>query len=161
MRIGFFIVASLCAALAGPVVSQGTNIAFGNLKQDSGAPVEVSADTMDINQTTGSAVLAGNVLIGQGEMRISAASVSILYNSDRSRIARLQASGGVTLVSGEDAAEAAEADYNVASGIILLSGNVLLVQGTTAITADKMRVDTNAGTAKMEGRVKTVLNVKN
>ena len=161
MRIGFFIVASLCAALAGPVASQGTNIAFGNLKQDSGAPVEVSADTMDINQTTGSAVLAGNVLIGQGEMRISAASVSILYNSDHSRIARLQASGGVTLVSGEDAAEAAEADYNVASGIILLSGNVLLVQGTTAITADKMRVDTNAGTAKMEGRVKTVLNVKN
>ncbi|MCW1954368.1 MAG: LptA/OstA family protein [Roseobacter sp.] len=161
MRIGFFIVASLCAVLAGPVASQGANIAFGNLKQDSGAPVEVSADTMDINQTTGSAVLAGNVLIGQGEMRISAASVSILYNSDRSRIARLQASGGVTLVSGEDAAEAAEADYNVASGIILLSGNVLLVQGTTAITADKMRVDTNAGAAKMEGRVKTVLNVKN
>jgi len=43
----------------------------------------------------------------------------------------------------------------------VLSGNVLLVQGQTAITADRMHVDTTAGTAKMEGRVKTVLNVKN
>ncbi|WP_438990191.1 LptA/OstA family protein [Lentibacter sp.] len=161
MRFGFFTVGVLCAALAGPVAAQGTNIAFGNLKQDTGAPVEISADSMDINQNTGSAVLVGNVLIGQGEMRISASSVSIQYNSDRSQIAQLKASGSVTLVSGEDAAEAAQAEYNVESGMILLSGNVLLVQGQTAITADKMRVDTNSGTAKMEGHVKTVLNVKN
>ena len=161
MRFGFLFVSSLCAVLASPAVSQGANIAFGNIKQDTNAPVEVSANVMDINQNTGSAVLSGNVLIGQGAMRLSAASVSIVYNSDRSQIAQMKASGGVTLVSGEDAAEAAQAEYNVTSGMIVLSGNVLLVQGQTAITADRMRVDTTAGTAKMEGRVKTVLNVKN
>ncbi|WP_439110963.1 LptA/OstA family protein [Lentibacter sp.] len=161
MRFGFLIVTSLCAVLAGPVLSQGSSIAFGNIKQDASAPVEVSADTMDINQSTGTATLSGNVLIGQGAMRLSASSVSIVYNSDRSQIARLQASGGVTLVSGEDAAEAASADYDVSTGLIVLSGNVLLVQGQAAITADRMRVDTSAGTARMEGQVKTVLDVKN
>lgn len=160
MRFGFLIVTSLCAALAGPVLSQGSNIAFGNIKQDATAPVEVSADTMDINQNTGTATLSGNVLIGQGAMRLSASSVSIVYNADRSQIAQLKASGGVTLVSGEDAAEAASADYDVSTGLIVLSGNVLLVQGQAAITADRMRVDTSAGTARMEGQVKTVLDVK-
>jgi lipopolysaccharide export system protein LptA len=161
LRFGFLIVTSLCIALAGPAISQGANIAFGNIKQDTSAPVEVSADNMDINQNTGTAVLTGNVLIGQGAMRISARTVSIVYNSDRSQISQLNASGGVTLVSGDDAAEAATAEYNVDSGLILLSGNVLLVQGQAAITADRMRVDTSAGTARMEGRVKTVLDVKN
>ncbi len=148
-------------ALAGVASAQGANIAFGNIKQDTSAPVEVAADNLDINQNTGSATLTGNVLVGQGAMRLSAGVVNIVYSADRSQISQLKASGGVTLVSGEDAAEAANAEYNVATGVIVLSGNVLLVQGVTAITADKMRVDTKSGQAKMQGRVKTVLNVKN
>ncbi|MBU2981046.1 lipopolysaccharide transport periplasmic protein LptA [Lentibacter algarum] len=140
--------------------AQGASIAFGNVKQDTSGPVEVAADNMSINQNTGSATLTGNVLVGQGAMRLSANVVNVVYNADRSQISELKASGKVTLVSGQDAAEAASATYNINTGIITLSGNVLLVQGATAITADKMRVDTKSGTARMEGRVKTVLNVK-
>lgn len=161
MRLRFIALTALLATLSLPAFAQGMGIAFGNIKQDSNAPVEISADELSINQNTGTATLKGNVLVGQGAMRLSAAHVSIVYTADRSQIAKLNASGGVTLVSGEDAAEAENAEYDVNSGLILLSGNVLLVQGPTAITADKMRVDINAGTAHMEGRVKTVLNVKN
>ena len=155
------LIAAIFAAPAGFAHAQGANIAFGNIKQDTSAPVEVSADNLDVNQNTGSATLTGNVLVGQGAMRLSANVVTIAYSADRSQISQLKASGKVTLVSGQDAAEAAKAEYNVNTGVIVLSGNVLLVQGVTAITADKMRVDTNSGTARMEGRVKTVLNVKN
>jgi len=38
-----------------------------------------------------------------------------------------------------------------------LRGDVLLVQGESAITGDTMLVDTEAGTARVTGRVKTVL----
>lgn len=155
------LITALFCASAGMVHAQGANIAFGNIKQDTSAPVEVAADNLDVNQNTGSATLTGNVLVGQGAMRLSANVVKIVYSADRSQIAQLKASGSVTLVSGQDAAEAAQAEYNVNTGVIVLSGNVLLVQGITAITADKMRVDTNSGTARMEGRVKTVLNVEN
>lgn len=161
MRAVIFIVALLSLPLASVAAAQGANIAFGNIKQDTNAPVEVSADSLAIDQATGRATLTGNVLIGQGAMRISAASMTIVYSADRSQIAQMKATGGVTLASGDDAAEAQSAEYNVSSGLILLSGNVLLVQGNTAITADKMRVDTNSGTAQMQGRVRTVLNVKN
>lgn len=161
MRSAFLIVTSLCVALASPALAQGTNIAFGALKQDAAAPVEVSSDTMDINQATGTATLTGNVLIGQGSLRLAAKTVRIVYDSTRSQIARLVASGGVTLVSGEDAAEAANAEYDMTTGRILLSGDVLLVQAQTSITADRMDVDTRAGTARLEGNVRTVLDVKN
>ncbi|MCQ0091002.1 LptA/OstA family protein [Roseovarius sp. M141] len=132
-------------------------VAFGSTVQDSGLPVEVTAENLDVDQSDGTAVFTGDVLIGQGQMRLSAPRVLVIYLEDRSGIARLSATGGVTLVSGEDAAEAREADYNVQSGMIEMSGDVLLVQGTAALTADKMAVDTAAGTARMTGRVKTVL----
>jgi lipopolysaccharide export system protein LptA len=83
--------------------------------------------------------------------------VLVVYHEESNRILRLEATGGVTLVSGPDAAEAASADYNIDSGVILMQGNVLLMQGKNALTAERMTVDTKAGTAQMDGRVKTIL----
>ena len=145
--------------LSAPVSSlaQGSQVAFGNTQQDSSLPVEVTAETLDVNQTDNTAVFTGNVVIGQGEMRLSAPRVLVVYKADQSDIQRLEARGGVTIVSGQDAAEGSEADYNIDSGIIELRGDVLLVQGPQALTSDKMLVDTRAGTARMTGRVKTVL----
>lgn len=141
--------------------AQGAQIAFGDTAQDSRLPVEVTADNLDVNQDDGTAVFTGNVLIGQGEMRLSAPRVLVVYKSDQSGIEMLQATGGVTLVSGEDAAEAQSADYNIDSGMIELQGSVLLVQGTNALTGDKMFVDTRSGTARVSGRVKTILQPEN
>ena len=144
-----------CAPLAAS--AQGAQVAFGNTEQNANLPVEVTADNLAVNQADNTAVFTGNVLIGQGEMRLSAPRVLVVYLQDQTGIERLQASGGVTLVSGEDAAEAAKADYNIETGLIEMQGDVLLVQGPNALTADRMYVDTKAGTARMSGRVKTVL----
>lgn len=142
----------------GPVsaIAQGTQITFGTLSQDTSAPVEVSADQLQVNQSDGSATYRGNVVVGQGDMRMAAGVVRIVYSSNARRIDRLEARGGVTLVSGEEAAEGDEADYNIEAGTVLLRGNVLLTQGPNAITADRMLVDLESGTAQMSGRVRTV-----
>lgn len=145
------------SASADMAQAQGMQVAFGSAAQDGDLPVEVTAENLDVDQTDGTAVFTGNVLIGQGQMRLSAPRVLVVYLEDRSGIARLSATGGVTLVSGEDAAEARKADYDVQTGMIDMEGDVLLVQGSAALTADKMAVDTAAGTARMSGRVKTVL----
>ncbi len=149
---------ALCLALL-PVTmaAQGAQIAFGDVEQDPSQPVEVTAETLSVDQDDGTAIFTGDVLIVQGEMRLSAPRVEVFYDQAGSRIQRLKASGGVTLVSGEDSAEAATADYAVESGTIFMQGDVLLVQGQSAITADRMTVDTRDGTARMEGRVRTVL----
>jgi lipopolysaccharide export system protein LptA len=149
---------ALCLlALPMQVLAQGAQVAFGQSQQDSTLPVEVTSDNLTVNQNDGTAVFTGNVRLGQGQMRLSAPRVLVVYLQDQSGIQRLQATGGVTLVSGEDAAEAGVANYNIETGLIELEGNVLLVQGASALTADRMFVDTRAGTARMSGRVKTVL----
>lgn len=161
MLLPRFAVLLIIASLPISAVAQGAQVAFGNTRQDSNLPVEVTADNLAVSQNDGTAVFTGNVLIGQGEMRLSAPRVLVIYLQDQSGIERLQASGGVTLVSGEDAAEAAQADYNIETGMIEMQGDVLLVQGPNALTADRMFVDTRAGTARMSGRVKTVLQPEN
>ena len=151
------ITAALLATAPVAVTAQGAQIAFGTAAQDTTAPVEVTADNLSVNQTDGTALFTGNVVIGQGEMRLSAPKVLVIYHKGASTIERLQASGGVTLVSGTDAAEGATADYNIDTGIIKMSGNVLLVQAASAIASEHMTIDSKAGTARMHGRVKTVL----
>lgn len=144
-------------ALATTAVAQGAQVAFGTVQQNSGLPVEVTADSLSVDQQNGMAVFSGNVVIGQGEMRLSAQEVRVEYSKDSSGISRLEATGGVTLVSGTDAAESERADYDVDAGTIVMTGSVLVAQGPSALTADTMTVKLSDGTAQMSGRVKTVL----
>ncbi|SDD68147.1 LptA/OstA family protein [Ruegeria marina] len=141
--------------------AQGANVAFGAIKADPTLPVEVTSDTLDVNQADGSAEFKGNVLVSQGEMRLSAQRVLVIYRQERSGIERLEATGDVVLVSGPDAAQAQRADYTIDSGIIVMTGDVLLTQGQNALTSSKMTVNLISGTAQMVGRVKTILNPEN
>ncbi|MBL3703538.1 lipopolysaccharide transport periplasmic protein LptA [Sulfitobacter sp. BDSS02] len=139
-----------------PATAQ-TNVAFGGIKADPTLPVEVTADSLDVNQADGSAEFKGNVRIGQGEMRISAQRVLVIYNQDQSTIQRMEAVGDVVLVSGPDAAEADRADYSIDTGVIVMTGNVLLTQGANALSSNNMTVNLTTGTAQMNGRVRTIL----
>jgi lipopolysaccharide export system protein LptA len=85
----------------------------------------------------------------------------VINRPDGSGISRMIGSGGVTLVSGPDAAEARDADYDIDAGTIIMTGDVLLTQGASALTSDKMVVNLNDGTARMTGRVKTILQTGN
>lgn len=153
----FVVALALLCMGPGSAVAQSGQVAFGNIQENTGLPIEVTADNLDVNQNDGTAVFTGNVMIGQGTMRLSAPEVLVVYQENQSGIERLQATGGVTLVSGEDAAEAASADYNLETGLINMRGNVLLIQGPSAVAAEAMTVNTRSGTANMSGRVKTVL----
>lgn len=136
--------------------AQEATVAFGG-RGDPQAPIEVTADTLDVSQQDGRAEYAGNVLVGQGEMRMATERLLVIYDEGKRAIARLEARGGVTLVNGPDAAEAKSADYNVAAGQVELVGDVLLTQGPNAISAERMTLDLEKGTARLTGRVRTIL----
>ncbi|MFK7874551.1 MAG: lipopolysaccharide transport periplasmic protein LptA [Paracoccaceae bacterium] len=146
--------------LAGLASAQGTSVGFGNGAQDTDQPVEVTSDQLDVDQNVGTALFTGNVVVVQGEMQLAAPSVLVIYNEDQSEIDRIEATGGVTLLSGPDAAEGERADYTLGDGVILMTGDVLLTQGPNAITSDRMTVQLDDGTALMQGRVKSILQPK-
>ncbi|AUM75377.1 lipopolysaccharide transport periplasmic protein LptA [Paracoccus jeotgali] len=148
--------ATLLMLAALPGLAQ--TVAFGGIKADVSAPVELSADSLSVNQSTGQAVFSGNVRIGQGEMKLAADEVVVHYAKDsQQKIDTLEATGNVTLVSGPDAAEAERAVYDVATGNITLSGQVLLTQGQNILSGDSMQVNLADGTAQVTGRVRSVL----
>jgi len=149
---------ALCFAIvfAGPAVAQQADIRFGGLQQDTSLPVEVTSDSLSVDQASGAAVFTGNVMAKQGEMRLTAGTIRVEYTTDGDGIDRLIATDGVTLVSPTDAAEAAEAVYTIASGNVVMTGNVLLTQGRAAISGEKLTVNLKDGTGTMTGRVKTI-----
>ncbi|MBZ4023581.1 lipopolysaccharide transport periplasmic protein LptA [Rhodobacter sp. TJ_12] len=138
--------------------AQAQQVAFGGLRANTAAPVEVTADSLDVNQADGKAVFSGNVLIVQGPLRMQAGRVQVEYGSaERKSISQLRASGGVTLVTATEVAESREAVYDVASGAVVMTGDVLLTQGDNVLSGQRLDVDLATGAGQMQGRVRTVL----
>ena len=154
----------IAAAIAGlvaliqPAAAQ-VAIGFGGVAHDSDQPVEAVSDTLTIDQTNGRALFSGNVIIIQGDLRIAAEDVEVIYSDidgERS-VDEIIATGGVLITRGEDAAEGEDAVYAVAAWILTMTGDVLVTQGTTTIAGDSMVVDMTTGDGVVEGRVRTVL----
>ena len=146
------ILASLLA-LAPPASAQ--QVEFKGLQQDPTLPVEVGADSLAVDQGTGLATFDGNVLVTQGAMTIKAGNARVEYAKGGTGISKLFFSGRVTFTGGTEAAQADDAVYTVATGEVVLTGDVLLTQGSTTIAGQKMVYDLQKGTGRMEGRVQT------
>lgn len=146
----------IAALVAGPVAAQQAGVRFGGLKQDTSLPIEVTSENLTVDQAEGDAVFTGNVLVKQGDMRLTAGVLRVEYTEGGQGIERLHASQGVTLVSPTDAAEADEAVYTIDSGNVVMTGNVLLTQGSAAISGERLSVNLKDGTGTMSGGVKTV-----
>lgn len=157
MGLRLLLIAMFTALFSTSAFAQGASVAFGTIAQDTSLPVEISSDELAVDQQTGTAIFTGTVVIGQGDMRLSAQRVMVVYRDTQDGIARLEATGGVTLVSGADAAEAERADYSIDDGTIVMRGNVLLAQGASALSADMMTIRLRDGTARMSGNVRTRL----
>ena len=138
--------------------AQEATLAFEGLRSGAGQPVEITADLLSVNQKESTATFSGNVVVIQGELRLSADEILVDYvQGDKSKIDKLHANGHVLLATSSEAAEAENAVYSLTTKQIEMTGNVLLTQKDSAITGQKLIVDLTTGTGKMEGRVKTVL----
>jgi len=147
---------SLAFSMVATVLVAQTNINLGGISADPAAAIEISADSLSVDQDTGKAVFDGNVVIGQGDLRLSAGRVEVVYGGTTGQITSLEATGGTTFVTATEAAEAQSASYNIETGSLILVGEVLLTQGASAISADQMAIDLNSGDAQLSGRVRTV-----
>jgi lipopolysaccharide export system protein LptA len=155
LKHGFLTLVTSMALLTTAAVAQQAKIAFGDLEQDTTLPVEVTADQLAVNNADGSAVFSGNVQVVQGDMTLTAGEVQVKYGSTPGEIDQLLASGGVNVTNLGDAAKSDGAVYTIDSGMIVMSGNVLLTQGPSSMQGQKLTINLNDGTGIMEGRVTT------
>lgn len=140
------------------VGAQGTGLSFSGLNAVRGLPVEMRADRLEVDTATGETVFTGNAVLGQGDMRIAAPTIRIFYApADGNRIDRLEATGGVTLVTAAEAAEAAQAVYDVTAGTLAMRGSVMLTQGQNVLSGDRLDVNIRTGQGQMQGNVRSIL----
>jgi len=152
------------AAIALTASAAAAQSPFGGFKHDETQPIEIAANELEVREAEQVAVFRGDVVAGQGTLRLTANELEVNYdNSDGStgQIRRLQARGQVFLANGAETAKGDYADYNVAAGLIAMRGAVTLTQGGNVVTGASLTIDLNSGQGKVDGgggRVKSVFS---
>ncbi len=149
--------------VAAPAAAQ-TQGPFGGFKHDSSAPIEIVADALEVRQAENLAIFSGDVVAGQGTLRLTTDLLTVTYAAEQSgaspdtgAIQLMRADGNVFLSNGAETAQGAWAEYDVASGTIRMGGDVILTQGDNAISGQSLVIDLDAGIGRVEGgRVKSV-----
>lgn len=149
---------TLVLTLAQPAGAEGAAIAFKGLRAGAGEPVEITADNLSISEADVQGTFSGNVLVVQGDLRLSADQLLVSYlDGDRKKIDKLTATGNVLLSTPTEAAQGASAVYSLTTRQIEMTGDVLLTQGGSVMSGNRLVVDLTKGTGQMSGRVRTVL----
>lgn len=124
---------------------------FGGHNSD--APVTFAADRIELQDRQDRVVLAGNVDITQGDLRLRAARTTMAFtDADELKIHRIDATGGVTVTRGTQSAEGAVAIYDFDRRIITLAGNVALRRGGDVLNGGRLVIDLSTGVASVDGR---------
>lgn len=160
-RYAFALTLALFGAdvVSGPLVGTAlaqTTVTTG-LTADPTQPIEVEADQLSVDQTTGVAVFSGNVRIKQGELRVTAPKATLTYNEDRTEIQTVHLEGGVTLTNGVEVVQGQDAVYTVPDGMVVVTGDVVVTQGPSTIAGPRLTYNLEAGSGVMDGgRVQSV-----
>lgn len=178
--------ASLSLAQSAPPAAenQPTN-AFQGFTRNRKDPVNIEANSLEVRDKEKIAVFRGNVVVVQGDTTMRSRELEVYYegsalgsdprqkvpatkNQQKSesaqRIKRLIAIGGVIVTAKDQKAVGDKGTFEMATNIVVLDGNVVVMQGQNVIHGDKLTVDLTAGTSKVDGvkqqgpaRVKAIL----
>ena len=188
-RMTAFAVALAVATLPGPAFAQVAKpdskaekkSAVPGFGSNSKEPIQIDADRLEVFSKEQRAVYTGNVVAVQGDTTIKSATMIVFYDRQQDRAAaggaqaqqaaaqgqseggtqlrRVEAKGGVTVISKDQVATGNDGVFDRASNKIVLTGNVALSQGDNVTKGEKLIYDTETGVALVEsgatnGRVK-------
>lgn len=119
---------------------------------NSNAPVDYSADRIELQDRQNRVVLSGSVAIRQGDLRLNAGRTTVAYTDTGSlAIQRIDASGGVTVARGGETASGNVAIYDFNRRIITMVGNVKLRRGTDTLNGGRLTIDLDTGVSSVDG----------
>lgn len=146
-----FLPLALLALLAvAPAAGQQAGSALKG--HDSDAPVDVAADRIEVQDRADRAIFSGNVDARQGNLRLTAARLTVSYaNQGGIAIQRLEASGGVTLRTPSETATSQFAIYDLDRRLVTMVGGVRLTQGSNQVQGGRLVLDLDSGRAVMDG----------
>jgi len=152
---------ALTAALivpAAPLAAQSLSGAFDQIKVSPDTPIKIESDKLTVRQKERKAVFSGNVRAARGPVLLTTKRLVVEYaergkggSKSRTEITKLDARGGVKVVSRNQSATGEWAVMDVRTSKITLGGNVVLRQGETVIRGSRLDIDLRTGRSNLAG----------
>jgi lipopolysaccharide export system protein LptA len=130
---------------------------------NSNAPVDVTADRIEVQDRADRAVFVGNVHATQAEMTLETQRLTVAYSNKAGgagatssaaggvQIHRLDAAGGVVVRSPSETAKGDLGVYDLDRKLITLIGNVQLNREQNQVNGSRLVIDLNSGRAVVDG----------
>jgi len=149
-RAGFAAIALLAGALlfGAPARAQ---VDIGG-ERDANQPIEISADSLEVQQDKQVAIFRGKVDAIQGDMHLRADMLVVHYRErkdNQNSISLIEAEGNVFLSSPNEMAEGERGIYDVDKERVELVGSVVLTQGDNVIRGDHLVLNLATGQSKI------------
>lgn len=147
------------------LMAASTTAAFAQVKQEqpvsalkghnSNAPVDVSADRIEVQDRADRAVFAGNVHAVQQDLTLDTPRLTVAYSGgtggNNVQIHRLDAAGGVVVKSPSETAKGDIGIYDLDRKLITLIGNVQLDRENNQVSGQRLVIDLDSGRAVVDG----------
>jgi lipopolysaccharide export system protein LptA len=150
--------------------------------QNQDQPIQIESATLEVHDKNKMATFSGDVQVVQGDTTIKCQTLVVFYGAERSSgasqtvanaaqpasppqgahtmapqgaqdIRRIEARGGVTVVTKDQNATGDLGVYDLKKKSITLTGNVVVSQGKNVLHGDRVVVDTTTGNAHFESGV--------
>lgn len=141
------------AASAAVIAGAGHLAAATKVAHNSDAPVDFSADRMDLQDKQDRAVLTGNVIVTQEELRLTADRTLMAYtNTNKVTLQRVDATGHVVVTRNDERASGDVAVYDLNRKLITMVGHVVLNRANgDVLNGGRLVMDLNTGLSSMDG----------
>ncbi len=170
-------IAAMSLAAAAHAAAQGQQAApanpFGAMQGDNkDQPVQIEAATLEVRDKNKTATFTGHVEVKQGDTTMKCQTLVVFYGQEvgigaggapaaaaksspgmpkgAQNIRRIEARGGVTVITKDQNASGDLGIYDLKTKTITLSGNVVVSQGQNVIHGERVVVDTTTGNARVE-----------
>jgi lipopolysaccharide export system protein LptA len=155
-------------ALGFAAVGLASGAAVGQVRQvqpvsalkghNSNAPVDVTADRIEVQDRADRAIFAGNVHATQAELTLDTQRLTVAYSNAPQngggtgvQIRRLDAAGGVVVHSPSETAKGDFGIYDLDHKLITVIGNVQLTRGPNVVNGQRLVINIETGRAVVDG----------
>jgi lipopolysaccharide export system protein LptA len=160
-------------ALVAPAAAWAQPAGFAG--HDEAAPIEITADELEVRQRAGVATFRGDVDAVQGDLTLSARSLDVFYGDEgepasggdsgaggaaaMGEIRRVEAHGDVVVSSPREIARGDEGIYDLTTRRITLTGDVVLTRDDNVLRGNRLEIDLASGVSRLraagaDGRVR-------
>src|SRR5262245_54019222 len=156
--------ASKPKAVAAEAASQVQEQLFGSFKTDPNAPIDVEADSLDVNDPVRQAIFHTNVRAQQGEFVLRTVELVAFYSgqtglglggqaSDKTpaQLTRIDAKQKVLITSKDGQTATGDwATFDVKANTVLMGGRVVVTRGKDVAEGPRLKIDLTTGMYRFE-----------